>query len=81
MGIFPPELFGVNGAPAEMLLLNLLLPLVEGAEFLVVRIKLLPQALKDGSNLGIDPNAVLKLGNDGKSINHRHMVHALLVIN
>lgn len=54
-----PELFGVNWGPVELSTLDLLLPLLERAEFLIVLIEVLPETLEKFNDLSVNPRAVL----------------------
>jgi len=74
-----PELLCVDGGPAEIVGRDLLLPLVECTEFLVVAVKLLPESVKGGFNVLVNPDSVGKLGNNVKGVDHGEVVHAFLV--
>ena len=54
-----PELLSVDRRPGELLALDLFLPFLERAEFVVVLVEVLPQALKKIDDFGIYPGAVL----------------------
>jgi hypothetical protein len=59
-----PELLCVDRAPGELKLGDLLLPLFEGAEFLVVRIEELEQQLEVLADVLVDPGSILQFGDE-----------------
>jgi hypothetical protein len=65
-----PELFGVNWGPVELSALDLLLPLLERAEFVIVLVEVLPEALEKIDDLRVNPGAVLQLGHKVKCVDH-----------
>ena len=75
-----PELLCVDRAPGELKLGDLLLPLFEGAEFLVVRIEELEQQLEVLADVLVDPGSILQFGDDVECVYHREVVEALLVV-
>lgn len=54
-----PELLSVDGRPTDLACLYLSLPLVEGAEFLVVGVKENEQILEKFLNVLVNPRSIL----------------------
>jgi len=65
--------------PGKDFVLDLLLPLFKGAEFLIVAVKVLEQFFKSISDVLINPWSVLQLNYEVKSVDHAQMVQALFV--
>lgn len=61
--IFFPELLGMDWSPLEEASLNLVLPLLERTEFLVVLVEIGPESFQEGSDFLVNPVSVLKLNN------------------
>ena len=74
-----PELFCMDTRPGKDFVLDLLLPLFKGAEFLIVAVKVLEQFFKSISDVLINPWSVLQLNYEVKSVDHAQMVQALFV--
>lgn len=70
----------MDGRPGELTTLNLLLPLIEGRELLVVLIEEVEEVLEDFINLLVDPRSVSKLDNKVERVNHGKVLEANLVI-
>jgi len=69
----------VDRRPGKLSLDDLLLPLVEGAELLVVLIEVPEQVLERLNDILINPGSVLQLDHDVEHIDHREALHALIV--
>lgn len=70
----------MDRGPGKATSLNLLLPLIEGRELLVVLIEELKELLEDLVNLLINPGSISELDYQIERVNHRKMLQANLVI-
>ena len=74
-----PKLGLVDRVPSIVVLFNLLFPLFEAGELLVVLIEFDEQLVNDFLDVFVNPHAVLELLDCGVGIDHCQVVHALLV--
>ena len=75
-----PKLLGVDGSPAEGLLVDLLAELVDGGEHLVVLVEVGEQLLKQLLDLRVNPVSVLQLSDDLDGIDVGHDLEAFIVL-
>jgi len=71
-----PELFSMDRRPAELALLNLTTPLVEGTEFFVVGVEENEQLLEKVLDILVNPGSVLELDNNVESVDHGQVLKA-----
>ena len=70
----------MDGGPGELATLNLLLPLIEGRELLVVLIEEVEEVLEDLINLFVNPRSVSKLDDKVERVDHGEMLEANIII-
>jgi len=71
-----PELLSMDRRPAELALLNLTTPLVEGTEFFVVGVEENEQLLEKVLDILVNPGSVLELDNNVESVDHGQVLKA-----
>lgn len=69
-----PELLSMAGTPLEVLTLDLLEQLLDGAERLLVLLEVLSEGIEHLSELRVNPVAVLQLGDESNNVDVRHLV-------
>jgi len=60
----------VNWRPGKLVLRDLLLPLLERTELVVVLVKVLEELFKCLSDVFIDPGSILEFDHEVKCVNH-----------